>query len=55
MNLKDPKDLTMDVRHTCDICQQFIPKKVYLEWVKNSYVDADGERHFDDMLKCERC
>jgi len=55
MNLKDSTDLTGKLIHTCDICQRFISKKHYLSWVKDSYIDNNGNRQFNDMLKCIDC
>jgi hypothetical protein len=52
MNLKDATDLTGDKKHTCDICQQFVSKEVYLEWFCNSWIDENGDRQFDDCLRC---
>jgi|TARA_B110001454_G_C12595004_1_gene381910 hypothetical protein len=55
MNLKDSTDLTGKLTHTCDVCQHFISKKLYLSWVKDSYIDTNGDRQFNDMLKCMDC
>ena len=55
MNLKDSTDLTGKLTHTCDVCQHFVSKKLYLSWVKDSYIDNNGNRQFNDMLKCIDC